>query len=92
MNIGFIGLGNMGSGMAMNILKAGHALTVYDIKKELIKPLKDAGASQANSPKKIAQASDIVFTSLPGPDEVEAVALGEHGQLKALGRGWYILI
>jgi 3-hydroxyisobutyrate dehydrogenase len=73
--------------MAMNILKAGHALTVYDIKKELIKPLKHAGASQADSPKKIAQVSDIVFTSLPGPVEVEAVALGENGIIEGIRQG-----
>jgi 3-hydroxyisobutyrate dehydrogenase-like beta-hydroxyacid dehydrogenase len=85
--IGFIGLGNMGSGMAMNILKAGYALTVFDVKKELIKPFTDAGASQANTPKAVAQASDIVFTSLPGPVQIEAVALGENGIFEGLRNG-----
>ena len=77
MNIGFIGLGNMGSGMASNILKAGYPLTVYDLRREAAKPSVDAGASWADSPKAVAGASELVFTSLPGPQEVEAVALGE---------------
>ena len=87
MNIGFIGLGNMGSGMALNILKAGYTLTVYDVKQELIIPIQEAGAFQANNPKAVAQASDIVFTSLPGPVEVEAVALGENGLIEGLRPG-----
>lgn len=87
MNIGFIGLGNMGNGMANNILKAGYHLTVFDVRSEIIKPFVDAGAVQANSPKAVAQASDIVFTSLPGPKEVEAVALGEKGLVEGLHPG-----
>jgi 3-hydroxyisobutyrate dehydrogenase-like beta-hydroxyacid dehydrogenase len=87
MNIGFIGLGNMGSGMALNILKAGYTLTVYDVKQELIIPIQEAGAFQANNPKAVAQESEIVFTSLPGPVEVEAVALGEGGLIEGLRPG-----
>jgi 3-hydroxyisobutyrate dehydrogenase-like beta-hydroxyacid dehydrogenase len=86
-NIGFIGLGNMGSCMAANILKAGHSLTVYDLKHESTKPLLDAGARWADSPKILAAASDIVFTSLPGPEEVEEVALGQNGILEGIHHG-----
>jgi len=87
MKIGFIGLGNMGSGMAGNILKAGYPLTVNDLKEDLVKPLVDKGAFYADSPKAVAQASDIVFTSLPGPQEVEAVALGKNGIIEGLQPG-----
>lgn len=65
MNIGFIGLGNMGMGMASNILKAGYSLTVHDLRREIAKPLLDKGASWAESPKALAKVSEIVFTSLP---------------------------
>jgi 3-hydroxyisobutyrate dehydrogenase-like beta-hydroxyacid dehydrogenase len=87
MNIGFIGLGIMGSGMTANILKAGYPLTVHDLRREAAKPLLDAGASWADTPKAVAEASDIVFTSLPGPQEVEAVALGETGIIEGIRPG-----
>jgi len=79
MNIGFIGLGNMGSGMAANILKGGYPLTVYDMRSEAVNSLLESGATLAANTKVLAQSSDIVFTSLPGPREVEAVALGKEG-------------
>ena len=79
MNIGFIGLGIMGSGMANNILKANYPLTVHDLQQEAAKPFLEAGASWADTPKAVAESSDIVFTSLPGPSEVEVVALGDGG-------------
>jgi 3-hydroxyisobutyrate dehydrogenase-like beta-hydroxyacid dehydrogenase len=78
-NIGFIGIGTMGSGMASNILKAGYKLTVCDIRRQVTNSLVEAGASWADTPKAIAEASDIVFTSLPGPEEVSEVALGKDG-------------
>jgi 3-hydroxyisobutyrate dehydrogenase-like beta-hydroxyacid dehydrogenase len=79
MNIGFIGLGNMGMGMATNILKRGYPLTVHDLRMEIAEPLLKAGASWADTPKKLGMINDIIFTSLPGPKEVEAVALGNDG-------------
>ncbi|MGE0682807.1 MAG: NAD(P)-dependent oxidoreductase [Candidatus Binatia bacterium] len=82
MRVGFIGLGNMGGPMASHILEAGHTLTVYDTRKEAAKPHTDKGARWAESPMAVAAASEIVFTSLPGPKEVEAVALGEGGILQ----------
>ncbi len=87
MDIGFIGLGSMGSGVASNILKAGYTLTVYDLRREAAKTLVDAGACWADSPKAVAEASDIIFTSLPGPQEVEAVALGEGGIIEGIRPG-----
>jgi 3-hydroxyisobutyrate dehydrogenase len=87
MRIGFIGLGNMGGPMALNVLKAGHSMVVSDIKPELAKPHLAQGATWADSPKAVAQASEITFTSLPGPREVEAVALGAGGILEGAARG-----
>ena len=82
MRVGFIGLGNMGGPMASHILEAGHTLTVYDARKEAAKPQLDKGAHWVDSPMAVAAASEIVFTSLPGPKEVESVALGEGGVLQ----------
>ena len=87
MNLGFIGLGTMGSSMALNVLKAGHRLTVHDINRDAAAPHLEAGAVWADSPCDVAEATDIVFTSLPGPPEVEAVALGEHGILSGISAG-----
>jgi 3-hydroxyisobutyrate dehydrogenase len=87
MKIGFIGLGHMGFGMAANILKAGHSLMVYDIKRGTAEPLIKDGASWAGTPKEIAANSEIIFTSLPGPKEMELVALGANGILEGIKPG-----
>lgn len=87
MRIGFIGLGNMGGPMAKHILDAGHALTVYDVRKDAASTHLQGGARWAESPMAVAAASEIVFTSLPGPKEVEAVALGEGGVLQGAAPG-----
>src|SRR3989454_7641715 len=79
MRIGFIGLGNMGGPMALNLMKAGHALVVHDVRPDAAKPHLDGGAKWAESPKALARASELILTSLPGPKEVEAVALGPDG-------------
>ena len=87
MNVGFIGLGNMGNPMAANILKAQYNLTVHDLRREMGQPLEDAGAKWGTSPKNVAAQSDVVLTSLPGPKEVEAVVLGEDGIFAGLNSG-----
>ena len=87
MKLGFIGLGTMGSSMALNVLKAGHQLTVNDINRDAAAPHLEAGAVWAASAREVAEATDIVFSSLPGPPEVEAVALGEHGILSGISAG-----
>ncbi len=79
MRVGFIGLGNMGGPMALNITRAGHDVTVFDIRREAATPHLEAGAKWAESPREAASYSEIVMTSLPGPRDVEAVALGESG-------------
>jgi 3-hydroxyisobutyrate dehydrogenase len=87
MKIGFIGLGTMGRHMASNLMKAGHALVVHDTRREATAPHQNAGAVWADTPRAVAEASEVVFTSLPGPPEVEAVALGEQGLVAGLAAG-----
>lgn len=87
MAVGFIGLGTMGASMASNLQKAGHSLVVHDVRKEAAAPHLAAGAAWADSPRGVGEAADVVFTSLPGPPEVEAVALGADGLLSSMRRG-----
>ena len=87
MKIGFIGLGNMGAGMAANLQKAGYALVVHDIVREAAVEHLERGALWADSPEEAARACEVVFTSLPGPKEVESVATGSNGVLAGIGAG-----
>ena len=70
MKVGFIGLGLMGSSMALNVRARGYEMTVYDLRKEAATPHVKAGCAWADDARKVAEASDVVFTSLPGPPEV----------------------
>jgi 3-hydroxyisobutyrate dehydrogenase len=91
MHLGFIGLGTMGASMASNLQKAGHRLAVCDVNRAAAEPHLAAGAQWAATPRAVAEASEIVFTSLPGPPEVEQVALGPDGILAGLRRdGVYV--
>jgi 3-hydroxyisobutyrate dehydrogenase-like beta-hydroxyacid dehydrogenase len=85
--LGFVGLGTIGGAIARNIQKAHHSLMVYDISPEAVQPLVERGAKPAGSPAKVAQHSRVVFTSLPGPREVEEVALGANGLLHGMHEG-----
>ena len=85
--IGFIGLGNMGAGMANNIQKAGYPMVVYDVLEEATRPFLEAGARLASSPADIAERCDVTFTSLPGPKEVEEVGIGGQGILEGIKAG-----
>ena len=76
MNVGFIGLGNMGGPMASWVIKAGLPLVVHDIREEAASPLLEQGAVWANSPAEAASQRDIVCVCVPGPPEMEAVSLG----------------
>ena len=87
MKVGFIGLGTMGAPIALNAMKGGHELIVHDIRREAGEAHVKEGAEWAASPREVAAASDVIFTSLPGPKEVEAVALGPDGLLSALEPG-----
>jgi len=87
MKIGFIGLGTMGGSMAYNTIQGGYELVVHDIRREAATRHLEAGATWADTPRQVAEASEVVFTSLPGPTEVEAVALGEDGLLQGMSAG-----
>ena len=87
MKVGFIGLGTMGGSMAFNTIQGGHELVVHDIRRESATRHLEAGATWADSPREVAEVSDIVFTSLPGPTEVEAVFLGDDGILQGMSSG-----
>ena len=93
MKIGFIGIGTMGGHMAFNLCKAGYALTVNDLNRKLADRHLAAGAQWADSVKSLAQDSDVIFTSLPGPNEVKGVALGAEGLLENMKKGavWFDL-
>ncbi len=75
MQLGFIGTGTMGTPIAGCLIDAGHRLTIYDIRPEATATLAARGAVAAASPGAVASASEIVFTSLPGPDQMLPAAL-----------------
>lgn len=83
--VGFIGLGRMGSGMAANLAKAGIDLTVFDASPAVTAALAAQGATAAGSVAELAVRADVIFTSLPGPTEVEQVVL--HGIAPAMRPG-----
>ena len=85
--VGFIGLGNLGSPMAQNIQRQGYQMVVYDIQEGATKLMLERGARLADSPRQVGEFSDVVFTSLPGPSEVEEVALGLGGIIEGIRPG-----
>jgi 3-hydroxyisobutyrate dehydrogenase-like beta-hydroxyacid dehydrogenase len=82
MDIGFIGLGNMGAHMARRLLEAGHRVVVYDTRQEAIGELAARGAVAARSPAEVADAAETVMASLPTPDVVLKVATGPDGVIE----------
>jgi len=82
MEIGFIGLGNMGRPMARRLIEAGHELVVYDICYEAAAPLVALGAQLASSPQDVADRVETVMASLPEPQIVAKVAVGADGLLR----------
>jgi 3-hydroxyisobutyrate dehydrogenase len=91
MKFGFIGVGNMGNPMALNLSKAGHSLLVHDIRREAAANLEEAGATWVNSPKEAATGVEATFLSLPMPADVERVVLAENGVLAGMGSGGTII-
>lgn len=85
--IGFIGLGNMGSGMTRNLQRAGFALVVNDIRREAADELMTGGARWAATPAEVARIADLVITMLPTPRHVDAVLSGPQGLLAGLPDG-----
>lgn len=88
--IAFIGLGNMGSPMAMNLLKAGHRLTVFDLSTQAMQALSDAGAALATSAHEAVAEAEFVVSMLPASAHVESLYL-ENGLAEALPEGALVL-
>src|ERR1700683_903692 len=82
MDVGFIGLGNMGAHMARRLVEAGHRVFVYDTRQEAIGNLAALGAVAMRSPAEVADAAETVMASLPIPDVVLQVATGPDGVIK----------
>lgn len=90
--VGFIGLGTMGKPMATNILKAGFALTVYDLREEPVRELAMLGATPARSPREVAEQAEIIELAVPDDAAVEAAVLGTDGALSGAGEGSVIAV
>src|SRR6185437_16617187 len=82
MDIGFIGLGNMGAPMARRLIEAGHRLVVYDTRNEAVAPLVALGAKLAGSPADVADRVETVMASLPEPSVVAKVAIEAGGVIE----------
>lgn len=87
MHIAFIGLGNMGAPMARNLLKAGHALTVFDVNAAAVAALGEAGAARAGSAREAAAEAEFVITMLPAAAHVRRVYQGDDGVLVGVRAG-----
>jgi 3-hydroxyisobutyrate dehydrogenase-like beta-hydroxyacid dehydrogenase len=91
--VGFIGLGTMGGKMAANLQKAGYKLVVHDLTRQAASHHLNAGAVWAETPRALAEQCDVLFTSLPEPADVEAVAMAENGLLAGIRKdaAWFDL-
>ncbi|MBI3728310.1 MAG: 3-hydroxyisobutyrate dehydrogenase [Burkholderiales bacterium] len=89
--IAFIGLGNMGAPMALNLLKAGYPLTVFDLSPTALKTLSDAGALAASNARQAIEGADIVISMLPASRHVESLYLGDDGILTHIASGALII-
>ncbi len=87
MKLGFIGVGNMGGPMCRNLIKKKFQVVVCDLDAAAVARCVALGATTAKSAKEVAAQSDVVFASLPGPVEIEAVALGPGGILEGAHPG-----
>jgi len=90
-NVGFIGLGIMGGAMSMNLLKAGFPLTIWNRTSDKMRPLLEAGAKPAKSPKEVAESSDIVIDMVTDSKDVEEVLLGPGGVIHGARPGTIVV-
>src|SRR5260370_12412424 len=84
---GFIGLGPMGGKMATNILKAGYKVVVHDLHRQSAGHHLQAGAEWGGTPRALAEKSDVIFTSLPPPTDVERGSLRADGLIGSVKKG-----
>ena len=90
MKIGFVGLGQMGKHMAMNMLKSGAELSVHDLKKDVFPQFEQKGVRASTQLADVVQA-DIIFLSLPGTQAVQDVLVGQKGIIDKLGKGQIVV-
>ena len=88
--LGFVGLGAMGARMAARLLEAGHDVTVFDMREDALAALTRQGAQAAESPRAVADAAETVLVSLPAPEIVRDVAVGEDGLLGGASMRRYV--
>lgn len=91
MQIAFIGLGNMGGPMALNLIKAGHSLRVFDLVPAAIEAARTAGAAVADSPKAAIAGAGVVISMLPASKHVESLYLGRDGLVEAIATGTLVI-
>lgn len=91
MNLGFVGLGAMGRPMALHLIKAGHAMTVYARRAESTAPLAAAGARVVKTPAEVAAASDVMFSLVTASADSEAVAIGAGGFIEGARAGSVVI-
>src|SRR3990170_5473724 len=87
MKVGFVGTGNMGNGMVRKLLSAGYDMVVNDRRPEATANLIELGATWAENPAAVAAQTEVLFTSLPGPAEVDEASLGAGGILEGARDG-----
>lgn len=90
-NIAFIGLGNMGAPMALNLLKSGFTVSVFDLVQAAMDQLEQAGAKQATSAADAIKEADVVISMLPAGKHVESLYLGENGLINQLQAGTLVI-
>jgi hypothetical protein len=77
MQLGLVGAGNLGTPICRHLIEAGHTVMAYDVSETHLSRITNLGAQAADRPKAMAQVGEVVCSSLPGPREVEQVALGQ---------------
>lgn len=90
--IGFIGLGNMGKPICRNLLKAGYSVVAFDIREEPAREIEILGAQTVQSPKEVAETSDVIFSMVVDDLQTEKVVLGQEGILQGATRDSIIII
>jgi 3-hydroxyisobutyrate dehydrogenase len=91
MKVAFIGMGTMGAPMALNLLKAGHTVTVHNRTRDRELPVAEAGAQRAESPAAAAEGAEVVITCVSDTPDVEAVLLGEQGVVHGAAPGTVVV-
>lgn len=92
MRVGFIGLGSQGGAMARRIVEAGYELTLWARRPESLAPYADTAAQYADSPAKLASASDVVCLCVVSDDDVRQLVTGENGILEGMREGGIIVV